>query len=416
MTGPLPSPVPRDRLRGLKHALAWTLTLLAVAWAAWAILGLVGDLASRPPGYRDFLPLWLGGRALLDGRDPTDPAVLAALFDATRPSRPPGAFLTYYPQSAAMLCIPLSLLDFRVLGRGLQAALGIALLAGPALAAASTNRGMRLVAAMAVAAGIAASLPIAWVVVNMGQCNAIMVLLTGLGIWALARDRPVVGGLAIGLGIALKLFPVVLLVPAILGRRWRLVAIALTLPILVFLSSLPLYAGPWAGSPMGSDALSWLVQPLRPQWSPDVSPLVRALWHARLWVPGGLAVGLTAWGTLRREPKALAPLAALWLAWISATIIASQAPHYAILLLPAVGWIVGWSPSARRPWLAGAALLLLAVAAWQGGIFVGHRARTLQWLPVSFAVVLGCAAGVVDRLLPARRGSNGTTRRGTSGA
>jgi hypothetical protein len=42
-----------------------------------------------------------------------------------------------------------------------------------------------------------------------------------------------------------------------------------------------------------------------------------------------------------------------------------------------------------------------AVAGWRD-VFDQHLQKSLQWLPVCFSVVLACAAGVVDALVPVR--------------
>jgi hypothetical protein len=340
---------------------------------------------------------------LWDHRDPTDPAVLQAVFTASGLRMRLGGFHTYYPQTASLVLAPLGQLDFRALPAWLPGALATGLLAGTALPAGATLRGARALAATALGAGLAASLAITPILVSMGQSNAILVLLTGLGLWALARGRPVVAGGAIGLGIAVKLAPAALLIPALAGRRWRTVGVAVAVPVLAFLSSLLLYAGPWAGSPVGAGA-EWFVRgEMQPGWAASESGLVLALWHARWWGPGALAVGFTAWAARARVPDAVPALAALWLAWEGTVLAGSSNPHQAIVLLPALGWLVGWPLAARRPWLALASLALLAAAAGWRHVFTEHGSRSLQWLPVCWTVVLGCGARAMDVLLPLRR-------------
>ncbi len=385
-----------------RRAVAWTLAGLAVAWAAWTILGLAGEIARQAAHNLDLLPLWLGGKALLHHRDPTDPEVLRELFLHSRIRMRPTGFHTYYPQTAALVFAPLGLVDFATLGRWLPPVFGAALLAGTALPAVATaTGGPRRVAAVALASGIAASFPMVAIVIGMGQSNAVLVGLTGLGLWALARDHRVTGGVAIGLGIGVKVFPAVLLVPAILGRRWRMLGIAVAVPIGVLLTSLLFYAGPWAGSPLGLGAAWFAGTALSPADAGREPAVVRALWHARIWLPGALAVGFTAWTARVRKPAAIPALGALWVAWVGTVMAGSSMPHQAMVILPALGWVLGWPLSARRfgPALAAVALLA-ATMAWRH-VLGEHWTRSLQWLPVCWAVVLGCAARAADALIPA---------------
>ncbi|MBN1336935.1 MAG: DUF2029 domain-containing protein [Deltaproteobacteria bacterium] len=376
------------------------LAVLAIVWAGSAIWSLWAEISWQKAHNLDFLPLWLGGRALLHRMDPTDPEVLARLFSVSDVRMRCIGFHTYYPQSAALVFLPLGAVPFWALDGWLQAAFGLALVAGMALPAGSTSRGARAMASMALATGIVASLRMTPLVVGMGQSNAILVLLAGLGVWALARDRTAWGGAAIGLGIAIKLFPLVLLVPAMLGRRWRLVGIAVAVPLLALGISLGFYAGPWAGSPLGAGAAAFVGEAMHPAWAEQERSFVLALWSTRLWLPGLLAVGLTAWAARRPDPAVIPALAALWIAWVGTAMAGTSMPHQAILILPAVGWLLAWPTPGRRIWPALAAgVLVAAVANWRH-VLTEHWPRTLQWLPVCWAVVLGCSVRVVDLLLP----------------
>jgi len=66
-----------------------------------------------------------------------------------------------------------------------------------------------------------------------GQLQLPLLLLFTLAWLALRRKRPVVAGVLIGLAIAIKLFPLLLLVPLVAQRRWRCVAAALGVSALV---------------------------------------------------------------------------------------------------------------------------------------------------------------------------------------
>lgn len=66
-----------------------------------------------------------------------------------------------------------------------------------------------------------------------GQLQLPLLLLLTLAWLGLRRARPVAAGVLIGLAIALKLFPLLLLVPLLVQRRWRCVAAALGVSALV---------------------------------------------------------------------------------------------------------------------------------------------------------------------------------------
>jgi hypothetical protein len=132
----------------------------------------------------------------------------------------------------------------------------------------------------------------------------------------------------------------------------------------LFVASLPLYAGPWHGSPLGLGAAWFVDTGIQPGWREETAA-IRFLWHARTWGAGVAVLGLTAWTALRRRPEALGALAAL---------------------------------SGRRPWLGAAAvaLVLLCGAWWR--VFTTHEPDTLQWLPVCYTVLVACVARLVEAL------------------
>jgi hypothetical protein len=66
-----------------------------------------------------------------------------------------------------------------------------------------------------------------------GQLQLPLLLLLTLAWLCLRRERPATAGVLIGLAIALKLFPLLLLLPLLVQRRWRCVAAALGTSALV---------------------------------------------------------------------------------------------------------------------------------------------------------------------------------------
>jgi alpha-1,2-mannosyltransferase len=69
--------------------------------------------------------------------------------------------------------------------------------------------------------------------VTWGQLQLPLLLLLTLAWLCLRRERPAAAGVLIGLTIALKLFPLLLLLPLLMQRRWRCVAAALGTSALV---------------------------------------------------------------------------------------------------------------------------------------------------------------------------------------
>jgi hypothetical protein len=387
--------VPRARVvRG------WVVAALLFVWAGRAVWELYAEVARHSRRIVDFLPLYLGGRALRQGMDPTDPEVLRTVYEATDLRMRPSGFLSYYPQTASMLFAPLGGSEYREIARGLQLTFGAALLAGTAITAGTMCTGWRRIAALALGVGVAASVRSSWILINIGQSTTLLVLLLGVGVWVLARGRPsddALGGVAIGVGISLKLFPLLLLVPALIGRRWRLVAASVAVPIALFAASLALYAGPWHASPLGLGAAWFIDTGIQPGWRQEPGA-IRFLWHARTWGAGMVVLGLTAWTALRCRPQSIGALAALYVAWGGTVMAGSAMTHQGLLMLPALGWVLGWPLSGRRPWLGAAAVFLVLLSAAWRRVFTTHEPDTLQWLPVCYAVLAACAVRLTMEL------------------
>lgn len=377
--------------------------LAATLWAGWAAWRLWAQVSAHTTRLIDFLPLWLGGRALLFRLDPTDPAVHEQLFRAAALGSQPGGFQSYYPQSAALVFAPLGYLPYPALARPLQAVMLASWLACGALAAnAAPGRSpvQRWLLA-ALGAATMASLQIGWVMINIGQSNTLLIGLAAVGLWSLAarsRRAETIGGVAIGLGVAIKLFPGVLLVAALLARRWRTVALGVGIPAALLLASLLLYAGPWAHPPLGG-AGRFLSNPTNPGWAAVEPGWISAMVSARVAIPGALVAAATLWAARRPAEALWAPLGALWLAWVGVVMAGGSMPHQVITGLPALCWLLS---TARRPAGALAAALVAAALVWRG-VLSEHIVGSPQWLPVAWTVVLGCGVGFVDAAFKTNR-------------
>jgi len=162
-------------------------------------------------------------------------------------------------------------------------------------------------------------------------------------LWALARRRPVLAGVLIGLGASVKLFPVLLLLAVLLlcvRRRSTGDLVATLFPALVTwaLMNLPAYvSGPAQWRVFWSDNLDdgagtgslWLV--IDQAGNLDLSPITVTAWSwaiFALWGVGVAALALTA-------PRAPRP-AQLGFLLVAGFVLVHQAyePQYALWLLP----------------------------------------------------------------------------------
>lgn len=184
-------------------------------WAWWALL--FGNHS-----FNDFHDYWLAGKLVLDGRSPYD---LAALRDVARAEHL--EFLVgggySYPLPFAVAMVPFALLPFAaavVAFLGLSiAAFGVTVAAWIAWAHGFEPETRRRRFALALVAG---AYPPVLGSVAFGQANLLLFPALGAGAaLALSLDRPraAAGGVLLGLAAIVKLVPVVLLVPLVLGRR-----------------------------------------------------------------------------------------------------------------------------------------------------------------------------------------------------
>lgn len=340
-------------------AAGWTVGLVVLA----AGLSLWWPLLTPTPGQDtpgpDLAPLYLGARALWDGADPTAKAVQRAMWDRFGSGMRPGQFFMPYPTTAAVLSMPLAYRPWAALFTPLWAASAGALaLAGVAAGALASRGGLRSGAAVA-AAGLGlvavASLDVGRHALELGQINPLVVLLTTAAAVLLARGRDVPAGALVAVGVALKFFPVLLVLPMLAFRRWRALAAAAVVGLAI--AGLTLAVWP-SWSPLGDLARAWEQATIG---QATEHPPLGGLWRYR-GVGGGLvAVGLTGWLALRRTDSE-ARTAAIGLALALGALEAGgmSPPHEVLLVAPALVLLVaplarGWTPTAAA--LAGAAAL-----------------------------------------------------------
>lgn len=240
---------------------------------------------------------------------------------------------------------------------------------------------------------------------SLGQINALLLLLVVAFIWPRATERWS-GPSALGLAIALKLWPGVLLIPDALRLRWRRVvqtlgvaALLLGVPWLVVAGLLsgpvaPPRAGFWTGSPAALNvsvpgvALRLLDRPQRgvpmpTQWITGhnvtrfhATPQQNAVSLGVTLVLFGMGTGVLAAAMrrgVRRESEALLSAAFIALALVSAPVVWT---HYHTLQLPGVAILAERSMRRRAWWYTLMLGVVCVVTTWAAPVLAGpYRAH-----------------------------------------
>ncbi|MDP2311730.1 MAG: glycosyltransferase family 87 protein [Pseudomonadota bacterium] len=340
----------------------------------------------------DLLPLWLGGHALAAGEDPNDEAVLERIFAEQGLHFRTGGFRSYYPPTAALLARPFAGIAYPDASWGFRFVCVGALVGAAVLVVnAAPSRG-RVYAAVATLALVGVHLTVrpTRAVLPSGQVGPLIVLSTALALWGLARGRDRIGGVALALGAGIKLFPLVLL-PAALGRRRYLGTVAivgalLALGVAVSAPSLDLVA--WARRFAG-----FVNQGVNPIWQRTEPMWMLRVWQARFFALGVPSVLAIAWTWRRRaDPAVATALGALLVAWGGTMMAGSHHYHEALVLLPALGWVLVW-PAQRGPaalsW--GVALATMALVELVGARSSFSAPNSLHWVLVGYGTWIGCA-------------------------
>ena len=217
--------------------------LLLVLAVAWHLVG-VGHAWSRAqdsPHGRDFATYYYAAEVVLDGQDPYD---RRALGQASRADRTRGSVFPFlYPPTFLLALLPLTALSLKS-AYLLWFWLGEAALALSAVALArwlgrrETEVTVAVVGLIALATAFPNNL-------LMGQANLPVLALTLCALWQADRGRAFLAGPLLGVAIALKLSPVLVLGWWLVRGRFREVATALA-TVLVLLGISVLVFGPGA--------------------------------------------------------------------------------------------------------------------------------------------------------------------------
>ncbi len=358
--------------------------LLGVLPALLALFMIVSTLHGPSFLYDFHGDLYNAGVAILHGRDPYQPALLARLATlAGAGAQPPAQLATpVYPAPDLLASVPLALLPYRVAALAFAAIGVVALLAGLRLLGVRDARcyGAALLSWPALHS------------IRLGQVNGLLVL--GLALVWRYRDRVVPPAAAIAATVVAKVFlwPVALFLLA--RRRYASAGIGVAIAAGGVLVA-------WAV--IGFDGFATYPRLLselsRIEASSGISfvSLARALGGSRsLGEVAGLAAGAgligLAWAFARRPDGAARSFALLVLAALVASPLVW--PHYLTLLFVAVAML---SPSFGPLWL-------LPVLTWLAPVEQTHG-RVVQialYLAIELIVALVAAAPLLRGLTRAR--------------
>jgi len=338
---------------------------IAQACIAGIALGsLVAGVRPSQSYTKDLQEEYLTAKALRDGLDIFTPVteLSARYFPHSTDNFP---HPSPHPPVLALIGLPLTLVPF-------PAIVGFWLLVNLALLIA-VGRWLRL--------SLPATLPLAawpplWCLLYIGQFELLILALALLGWRAAAAHRDWPAGWYLGLAAAIKLYPVLLLVPFLLRRRWRILLAAGVVLALSQVGNL-LAVGPSGVYRYYSEVVptvSSMYLRLGLNASPygallrlfggatEVSPLISAPW---LVVPATIALSLFAVISLARLDPEAAPLALL-------VGLPSVWYYYVVLALPEITLLLRSQTRRTATLLACAAAsfvlpLVNLVAQWSGG-------------------------------------------------
>ena len=358
---------------------AWLLAALGVAWAAvekvrgaWAYA--VGNSQASAS---DSLPLFLGAKAVHSGLDPTDPEVLQSVYLAADMQVTKAIFSVLYPPSLHVMLQPLAgLSHYGFLFYWRLILLG-GLVAGLAAAGTVGVKGRRLPLAMALSVlGAFALFPLfVGVQLGLGQPNLLIVGLFGLAMGCVARGLPALAALVAVVGAGVKLVPAVIIWPLLWSRRWRPLAIAVGLGVV--LAGLTLVHVPLErivdnlASTLAFQKTvepHWLHDPTLPTWGRFIGFLRRP----SLLI---LSLALAAWAVWnnRTDDGRRGEASAVGMALLATALAADSTgvgAYYATMAMPGMVAVLTWPLSERRSrgaWVAWPAVLSI-VALTDGGL------------------------------------------------
>jgi hypothetical protein len=199
----------------------WILLIILVSvFIIWISLSLPGKYG----GYveTDFFDFWAGGRAIVEGKDPYNPADWSAIRESlggTWVAKP----ASVYPLPVNLFFVPLSLLPIAQAASVWLAISQLLILVAIYLCIQSASFSRWKVYLVPILAGVALFRP-AILTVRNGQLSAILLAVLSLAIWLWAKGRFSLGGFVIGFltlkpSVAITILPFVC-IWLVAKRRW----------------------------------------------------------------------------------------------------------------------------------------------------------------------------------------------------
>jgi hypothetical protein len=259
---------------------AWSIAFLGALFVALYVPFLDETRIYLTSGHRDFPSFYYAAQAAFrDGRSPYDPAYLETLAGGTR------VFPFIYTPPSLVLLAPLAALPYE-LSKVAFLALNHLIVLG--LLAATVGPLLRLdlerqAAVVAFAVAYVLNFHPLFVQFSHGQVNLVLAALMVLAWLALQRGWASAAGIALGLAVALKTYPVLLLGFLAIQRRWRAIGWTVaTVAVLVGLSFVALPRAAW-------DDWSRDVAPAAGYGAFDSASSARALrWPGGVMSPAGV--------------------------------------------------------------------------------------------------------------------------------
>ena len=198
-----------------------TVAVLAIILGLLAVGSRSTSLGAADLTRNDFTLDYASAKALLHGNDPYDSmSHLVHYLGANAPYYEPPEFdsRSVHPPFHIAIVTPLTALPYRV-----ARIIWLLLMAGcSGLAVGMLIRTLGVSRRWSVVTGIGVlALPIFQKDLVYGQSNGLLLLLLVLAWHGLKKDSQRVAGLSLGIAAAVKLFPVLMVVPLIRERRWR---------------------------------------------------------------------------------------------------------------------------------------------------------------------------------------------------
>ncbi len=373
------------------RALRWLVLLASlVVLVASAGPGMMAVTARPASAAVDILPVWCQARRLVYGEQACNPTVMAAIFHKpVGPARDTSSPY-YYPPTAALLLLPTAGLPFEWMASGFRWVSAAALVAAAGLVvwAVPVRDPVLGAAAAALFSSALFSLRLVRGSLVAGQTGPVVVGLTAASLWAIGRDRGRLGGVVTAIGIALKLFPGLVLA-ALIRRRAGWPWLIGTLGLLIVVTFLfPGHAAPfgWLGG-----AIEFVDRPMRTAWERNEPAWVLALWRWRIVGLGVPTAVLVVWSAWRARSVAVdVGLAFVLVAWGGTVMAGSPQTHEGLVVVPALLWVLAWPVQTGAPWFS----VIAASAVVGAGLLVGVGSplsppNSLQWVPMGYAAWAG---------------------------